>query len=119
MLDVEESSFLMTEEVFLGYRLNSNGISVNQENLNKIRDLPIPMNATDVKSFLALIDQFAAFLPNFDELAAPLHRLTHPDFVFYWSWIEQKAFDNIKRGLIYSSAMPFNNLISGTKTDLM
>ena len=50
---------------------------------------PVPENASEVKSFLGLASYYRRFLPNFSQVAKPLHRLTEAKMC-------QSAFDMLK-----------------------
>ena len=107
---IEESEFLMTELTYLDYHLSSNGFSINQENLIKIRDYPTPTDMSTLGDFLCLIEHFRQFLPGqsfYFRMAIPLHRLLGSNRPFVWTSTEQCYFDNLKGNLIHSTAVPF------------
>ena len=120
--------FFQASVIFLGHVLSADGISANPEKVDKVRDWPVPKNAKELHSFLALASYYCQFIPNFAHVAKCLHQLigltnvkktkqkkvrkevdyirwekmdlTQPTFV--WVSEHQKAFDALKVALNYS-----------------
>ena len=56
----------------IGHDLSSKGISPNEGKVAAIQNAKPPKTATEVTSFLGLVQYYAKFLPNFALVAEPL-----------------------------------------------
>ena len=61
---------------FLGHLIGENCISINEENLEKIRSAKRPTTKKEVRSFLGLANYYRNHIPSFAKIAAPLNDLT-------------------------------------------
>ncbi|XP_019423074.1 PREDICTED: uncharacterized protein LOC109332545 [Lupinus angustifolius] len=52
ILNWEKCHFMVTEVVVLGHKISSNGIEVDKEKIEVIKDLPPPLNVQGIQSFL-------------------------------------------------------------------
>jgi transposase InsO family protein len=84
----------------LGYKVDKGGVTVDEEKVAAIVQLPPPRNAKGVKSFLGMAGYFRQFIENFAEKSAPLTYLTRKSVEFVWTAECQAAFDNIKQALV-------------------
>lgn len=57
----------------------------------------MPVNATEVISFLGLSSYYSRFVPNFASMARPLHKLTEANVKFTWTSEYQSPFDTLKK----------------------
>ena len=70
--------FFDTSVLFLSHVSSSEGISVNPEKVEKVRDWPVPTNAKEVHSFLGLASYYLRFIPKFAKIVQCLHELVGP-----------------------------------------
>ena len=61
---------------FLGHSIAENCISINEENLEKIRGAKRPTTKKEVRSFLGLATYYRDHIPSFAAIAAPLSYFT-------------------------------------------
>lgn len=92
----DKCKFLMEEIRFLGFIVDRNGRRPDPEKIAAIKDMPIPKDVTQVKSFLGLIQFYGAFVNSLFRLRPPLDALTKKETPFVWSRDCQQAFDKIK-----------------------
>ena len=110
--------------IFLGHILSADGISVNPEKVEKVRDWLVPSNAKELHSLLGLASYYHRSIANFAHIAKCLHQLVGPTNVkkttgrreevtalekskkldltipkFVWASEHQKAFDALKLAL--------------------
>lgn len=85
---------------FLGHVVPENGISTDPSKISVVEDWSIPVNLTEVKSFLGLRSYYRRFIPNFATIAKPLNRLTEKGTKFVWTKPCQDSFDSLRRALI-------------------
>ena len=61
---------------FLGHLVGGDCITINKENLEKIRQAKRPTTKKKVRSFLGLADYYRDHIPSFAAIAAPLSDMT-------------------------------------------
>ena len=76
-LNGDKCKFGVSEVTFFGYTIAENGIRPTDETVAAIRNAPKPSNASEVRSFLGLVNYCSRFIPNFSTVAAPLRQLAH------------------------------------------
>lgn len=81
---------------YLGHLISEDGISVDPDRVEAIREFPIPENKTDVMRLLGMINFTAKYINNKSELLEPLTALLKKDRDFLWGPAQDKAFNTIK-----------------------
>ena len=81
---------------YLGHIVSERGIETDPSKVERVCEWSGPENATEVKSFLGLASYHRRFVPNFAQVAKPLHRLTEARIDFVWTRECQLAFDMLK-----------------------
>ncbi len=89
--------FFQTETRFLGYTVSSEGLKPDSTLINKVMEFPIPANKTQLRSFLGTASFYRRFMPNFAQVAEPLHSLTKTDALFCWEERHQQSFAKLKQ----------------------
>ena len=87
---------------FLGHLVGGDCITINEENLEKIREVKRPTTKKEVRSFLGLTNYYRDHIPSFAAIAAPLSDLTRkglPDRV-RWEEPQEKAFATLRESLL-------------------
>ena len=87
---------------FLGHLVGGEWITVNDENLKKIRHARRPTTKKEVRSFLGLANYYRDHIPSFAAISAPLSDLTkkgQPTRV-QWGDPQEKAFVNLQKSLL-------------------
>ncbi|CAB0039250.1 unnamed protein product [Trichogramma brassicae] len=88
---------LMRKEIrFVGYILTPEGISIDEGKVDAIRRFPTPINTTQVKGFLGLINLHSRFTEKLAETSAPLIELTKKSTQWRWTDTEEQAFNSTK-----------------------
>ena len=98
-LKPSKCSFLQQSVDFLGYRITPNGIETDQRKIEAVVNWPIPRKLREVRGFLGLCGYYRRFVPNFSELAAPLHALTRKNCPFLWTENCDSSFNALKQRL--------------------
>ena len=89
--------FLFREEIaYLGHVVSTQGISTDPRKTEAIHNYPVPQNVQEVWRFVGFASYYRCFIPNFAELAAPLHQLTQKSTKFLWTQECQNAFQELK-----------------------
>ena len=95
-LKKEKCLFLMDELTFLGLRINAAGISPDPEKLTAIHKAPEPLNVSQLKSFLGMVNYYHRHLPNLSTLLDPLHQLLQKEVKWKWGTTQKQAFESVK-----------------------
>jgi transposase InsO family protein len=98
-LNADKCQFRLPKLEFLGHVLSDKGLSPAEAKVKAVKDARPPENATEVRSFLGLVNFNAKFIPNLASCAEPLRRLTRKHEPFVWGSEQQKSFDSLKEHL--------------------
>ena len=74
-----------------------------------------PQNATELRSFLGLVNYCAKFIQNFATLAEPLRKLTRKDVPFHFGFEQKQAFTALKRCLASADTLGYYDPDAPTK----
>ena len=88
--------FIAPEVTYLGQRINQEGIKPVEEKVRAVTDAPSPKNASELKSYLGMINYYQKYLPNLATTLAPLHELLRKGTHWRWGTKQQEAFDKSK-----------------------
>jgi hypothetical protein len=85
---------------FLGHVVSEEGIAPDPDKISAVQTWPRPRNLTEVRAFVGLCSYYRSHVPNFAEVAQPLHALTKKHAAFCWSEDQEQAFQELKAALI-------------------
>ena len=114
-LNGKKCQFAQTSLTYLGYRFNSDGVSVDPSKVEDISRATAPTNPTQVRSFLGLANYCARFVPQFATISAPLRQLTKKGIQWSWNAEHQEAFEEIKRILSSERVMTYFDPMKNTE----
>ena len=86
---------------FLGHHLGVGSVSLQDDNVRKIRDASRPVSKKDVRAFIGLVGYYRNFIPNFAAVSAPLTDLTKkgkPNLV-EWGEPQERAYEYLKKAV--------------------
>ena len=61
-----------------------------------VEEFPVPTSLKGLQRFLGLASHYRRFIPQFAQVAHPLHYLTRKDVPFHWDTECQATFDDLK-----------------------
>lgn len=64
------------EVLFLGYKVSGDGVQTDPEKVAEVQKWPVPIDASEVRSFVGLCSYYRWFIAGFSSMAKPLFRLT-------------------------------------------
>ena len=73
--------------VFLGHRIDTEGIYPLEDKLAAIIQAPATQNVQELCSFIGLINYYGIFIPNAASILAPLNKMLCKDA--QWKWSDQ------------------------------
>lgn len=98
-LNLKKCKFGFTELVYLGYKINEEGIHPSGAHIEAIRKYPMP-KTYKVERCNGLFSYFHRFVPNFSSIAKPLTDITRGEKKFVWTNECTKAFEILRDKLL-------------------
>lgn len=106
-LNKEKCEFKKTRIKFLGHELSEKGVIPCKTNLQVIQEFRRPTSASEVRSFLGLVNFCGKFINNLATLNSPLRELTKSNQEFKWGREQEKAFQKLKESLTNCEVLGF------------
>ena len=97
--NLDKSIFGVDSITHVGFIVNANGVEVDPQRLDALRDVPVPKSMKGVQSVLGIWNYIRNFIPNFSTRALPLTNLVGAKSKaksFLWTEACQLAFDDLK-----------------------
>ena len=93
----EKCQFQLSKLTFFSHQLTSDGINPSEEKVVAIRDARPPKDATEISSFMSLVQCSVKFIPDVASVAKPIQVLTRKGIALNWGEEQQMAFQELKR----------------------
>ncbi len=97
--------FLQPSVTYLAHRIDADGIHPTDERLRAIRDIALPTNQRQLRSFLGAVNHYAKFIPQLQPRCASLHRLIKADAHWEWTEADTCVFTELKNQLAMSDTL--------------
>ena len=101
----EKCEFLSSSVVYLGHRIDAEGLHPTVDKVNAVHQAPTPKNCTELKAYLGLINYYNKFMPNLSTELAPLYHLLQKATPWQWREKENTAFEKSKQLLLSSQLL--------------
>ena len=101
-LILEKCTFTQKSGVYLGHRLDAEGIHPTNEKLLALQQALISTCVTELRSYVGLVNYYHKFLKNVSAVLKPLYELLQVGTSWHWGLPQQRAFEESK-ALIQSS----------------
>ncbi|GJV80246.1 reverse transcriptase domain-containing protein [Tanacetum coccineum] len=88
--------FWLREVQFLRHVINGDGIHVNPNKIEAVKNLEAPRTPSEVRSFLGLAGYYHRFIENFSKIAKSLTVLTQKSKTYDWGEEQENAFQTLK-----------------------
>ena len=109
-LKLSKCSFAKPSVDFLGFTVSAAGLAPNVTKVEAFYEFPTPQNLTELRRFLGMTSYYRRFIPGFNDIASPLHRLTNKGVRFDWDKNCQRAFEQLKEQLLSAPVLAFPDL---------
>ena len=106
-IKLKKCHFFATDIHFLGYKVTKDGMSMNEDKVKAIHNMPMPSNKKEVQSFLGFINYYRTFIPNFAQIAEPLYDLLRKNTKFEWSETHSAAINTLKTKIANAPIVKF------------
>jgi hypothetical protein len=107
--DIEKCIFAKDRMIFLGYVVSKDGVAVYVSKIESVQNWVVPINISQVPSFLGLASFYHRFVKDFSTIVAPMKDLTKNDVPFAWGTGQQDAFDCLKNLLTSAPLLALPN----------
>jgi hypothetical protein len=99
---LRKCSFYHKKIHYLGHIISKDGIVVDPEKIESIREWSMPKNVTEVRSFMGLAGYYKRFIEGFSNISHPITSLQNKGVTFQWTLDCEKSFQHLKQLLISS-----------------
>ena len=96
-LQQRKCTFMIPEVVYLGHKIDAQGLHPLAEKVEAVQAAPVPKNVSELKSYLGLLSYYGKFLPNLSSTLAPLYELLKSTVKWRWGRQENAAFQESKK----------------------
>nr|GFC25281.1 putative reverse transcriptase domain-containing protein [Tanacetum cinerariifolium] len=91
-----ECELWLQEVHFLSHVVNSEGIHVDPNKIEAVKNWKTPKTLTEIRSFLGLAGYYRRFIVSFSKIAKPLTLLTQKNKKFVWGNEQENSFQTLK-----------------------
>ena len=88
----EKCQFFNASVVYLGHKIDRDGLHPTDEKVRAIQDAPHPTNVKELRAWLGLLNYYGRFLCNLSTTLAPLHVLLRKETKWQWGKDQNEAF---------------------------
>ena len=106
-LNREKCQFNMLKLEFMGHVLSGHGVGPTKAKVNAVVNARKPTFASEVRSFLGLVQYSARFINDLATISAPLRQLTHKNAIFQRGHAEHNSFDQLKKYLANAATLGY------------
>ena len=96
-LKKSKCEFMSDSVVFVGHKVDAQGVHPAGVTLQAIREARSPSNLTELRSFIGMVNHYAHFIRGLSGKLTPLHMLLRKDTKWQWGVKQQKTFVEIKK----------------------
>jgi hypothetical protein len=104
-LNPKKCRFCVSDFIFLGFRYDKTGVSIDSSRFEAIKSYPAPKNVKQLRQYLGLILYFKKFIKSHSQITAPLRKLLKKDQEFIWGAEQQRAFEKLKEEILKETVL--------------
>ena len=109
VLNPEKYHFARLKLPLLGHIVSCDGLQVDPEKINKLVEMRLPRNTTEIRSFLGLASYYRRFVEHFAKIADPIIKMTRKDANVCWDTAAQISFNTLKQALTTAPVLAYPN----------
>ena len=106
-LNGDKCQFRLPKLTFFGHDLSRQGVAPSEEKVAAILNASPPQDASQVRSFVQLVQYSAKFLPNFAQEAEPLRSLLRKNEPFIWGEAQERSFQKLKQLVAQATTLAY------------
>ncbi|KAK3722797.1 hypothetical protein QZH41_007484 [Actinostola sp. cb2023] len=116
-LNAAKCQFSMDKLTFVGMVLSEKGVSCTTEKVRAVTEAREPQTASEVRSFLGLVNYCGRFIPDLATVSEPLRHLTKQGTQFEFGMEQKQAFEELKRRLSNAETLGYFDKDAPTQVD--
>ncbi|XP_053550471.1 uncharacterized protein K02A2.6-like [Bombina bombina] len=101
-VNMEKCEFFCKSLEYCAHVVDKTGLHTTAEKVKALVHAPTPVNVSQLRSYLGLLNYYHRFLPNLAHLLYPLHRLLDSKNQWVWTDLCTQAFERSKQLLLES-----------------
>lgn len=112
-IKISNSKLAWGKEIsFAGYQISCDGVKPDPGKVDGIKKYPAPLNITELRSFLGMVNQLTHFIPDMAHMTSLMRELLKKKNAYVWTVDHQIEFDKLK-SLLCSEMLvkPFNPML--------
>jgi hypothetical protein len=94
---LSKCSFYQKQIHYLGHIISKDGIAMDPEKIESIREWSAPKNVIEVRSFMGLTGYYRIFIEGFSKISHPITSLQKKGVKFQWTSDCEKSFQHLKQ----------------------
>ena len=94
-LRLTKCKFLKESVEYLGHVISRNGICTSPKKIEVIQKARIPLNVTELRSFLGIVNYYGKFIQSVADLCAPLNELLQKNTPWIWTATCMESFNQL------------------------
>ena len=106
-LSPSKCKFCQSEVKYLGFKVNKDGLIIDDDKVRPILDYPRPKNIKHVRRFVGATSWYRRFVQDYAKICEPLTRLTKKSLNFNWGDEQEKAFQTLRSALTSSPILAY------------
>ena len=95
-LNKEKCKFRKSEVTYQGQVFTEHGMKADSEKVKAICELPAPINITQLRQFMGMVNYLGRYVPNLSSVMKPMSELLKSDVTWCWDRVQEKAFNKVK-----------------------
>ncbi|XP_053692225.1 uncharacterized protein K02A2.6-like [Sabethes cyaneus] len=108
-VNIKKCEFGRKSVDFMGHTLSEHGILPMNNKVNAIQSFRQPQSASEMRSFLGLVNYVGKFIPNLSEISTSLRQMTVKGAKFKWTTERLRAFERLKAALANPQHLGYYN----------
>lgn len=99
-VSLDKCQYCKPEMLYLGYKVDRNGLHVDPGKVKAMLDLPTPTSVSEVRRIVGTFSWYRRFIPDFSTILTPITSLLKKNSKFVWNENCANAFRRIKELLV-------------------
>ena len=98
-LNPKKCVFLAEEVVYLGQKINKDGVKPVNDKVKAVTEASVPKNVSQLRAYLGMLNYYHRFIPNLASEFQPLYKLLRKNEAWKWGPQQQRTFETSKEML--------------------